>query len=630
MKLCTGNLDKFSENVARPKYDREKVKPGIVHIGVGNFHRAHQCVFVDDTLSLPGHELWGYQGIGLMPGDSKMRDVLKEQDMLYTLWQKGASSEKVRVMGCHSEFILAPESPEKVLDALCAPETKIVTLTITEKGYFVNFATGKLDVLAAPVSSDIDALKSGSSALKTAAGYLVAAAKRRKADGNGFVILSCDNLQENGCKAKMAVLEMAGEVDADLKTWISENVMFPNSMVDRITPATTEEVKSELKEKYGIEDAWPVVSEDFLLWVVEDKFPAGRPSWDKSPSGKCIFVEDVLPYELLKLRLLNAVHQALSYPASLLGYEVVHEAMADRRVLNFLKAYMAAAGQTVRPVKGLKKDEWTKTVLERFSNPAVRDTIYRLNEDATNRIAVALAPCLHEDAVPPGKSLSRKHLAAIVLPVAGWIRALQGDEALPAAAKLNRDDKGATVQGPAKEAWEKADSSDAVEASKNFLNVAFGEKAARDLVAEVLAESLQKLKAEGIEALLRTVDRENPPIKLKKPKFAKISSLEPEAKGVNVYGKVLSQPESLYEDSHQVVIGDSSGVVTLRIRGDKHIACIEGKVVRVQNARVVMSKGHMQVLVDKWAALKEEDHDVGEIDTKNDLSATEYELVDSK
>ncbi|CAK9036415.1 Mannitol 2-dehydrogenase (M2DH) (MDH) [Durusdinium trenchii] len=621
---------RFGEKVTCPKYDREKVEPGIVHIGVGNFHRAHQCVFVDDSLSLPGHESWGYRGIGLMPADAKMRDVLKEQDMMFTLWQKGTSFESVRVIGCHSDFILAPESPEKVLDALCAAETKIVTMTITEKGYFVDFTTGKLDSSAPAVSSDLEALKSGSASLKTALGYLVAAAKRRQAEkAPGFVILSCDNLQENGCKAKAAVLEMAGEVDSGLKAWISENVQFPNSMVDRITPATTEEVKTELKEKYGVEDGWPVVSEEFLLWVVEDKFPSGRPSWDKSPSGKCLFVEDVLPYELLKLRLLNAVHQALAYPASLLGHEVVHEAMADSRVFKFLKAYMAAAGQTVRPVKGLKKDEWSKTVLERFSNPAVRDTIFRLNEDATNRIAVALAPCLQEDAVPPGRSLSRKHLAAILLPVACWIRALVGGAELPAAAKLNRDDKGESMRGPAGEAWEKADGSEAAEASKKFLHSAFGEKVARDTVAEVLAESLKLLKGEGVEALLRTADRENPPIKLKKPKFQKISDLEPEAKGVNVYGQVLTKAESLYEDAHEISIGDSSGTVTLRIRGDKYKACSEGKVVRVQNARVVMSKGHMQLLVDKWSALKEEDHDVGEVNKKNDLSAIEYELVKS-
>ncbi|CAK9052643.1 unnamed protein product [Durusdinium trenchii] len=166
---------RFGEKVTCPKYDREKVEPGIVHIGVGNFHRAHQCVFVDDSLSLPGHESWGYRGIGLMPADAKMRDVLKEQDMMFTLWQKGTSSESVRVIGCHSDFILAPESPEKVLDALCAAETKIVTMTITEKGYFVDFTTGKLDSSAPAVSSDLEALKSGSASLKTALGQEIVA-----------------------------------------------------------------------------------------------------------------------------------------------------------------------------------------------------------------------------------------------------------------------------------------------------------------------------------------------------------------------------------------------------------------------------------------------------------------------
>mmetsp|Transcript_49881 Transcript_49881/g.118932 ORF Transcript_49881/g.118932 Transcript_49881/m.118932 type:complete len:518 (+) Transcript_49881:36-1589(+) len=503
MKLCNSNLDKIgSGKVAGPKYDRQKVKPGIVHIGVGNFHRAHQCVFVDDALSLPGHESWGYQGVGLMPGDAKMRDVLKEQDMLYTLWQKGASSDQLRVIGCHSDFILAPENPEQVLNVLAADETKIVTLTVTEKGYFVDFATGELDTKAAAVLSDIDALKTGSSSLKTTPGYIVAAAKKRKAGGgSGFAVLSCDNLQENGSKARTAVLAMAGQVDAALVTWISDHVTFPNSMVDRITPATTEELKTELKEKHGVEDGWPVVSESFLLWVVEDKFPLGRPSWDKCPSGKCIFVEDVLPYELLKLRLLNAVHQALAYPAALLGHAVVHEAMADDRVASFISAYMAAAAQTVRPVEGLDKDEWSRTVIERFSNPAIRDTIYRLNEDATNRMAVALSPCLHEDAMC-GKALPRDELVAILVPVACWIRALQGEAAgpLPAAAKLNRDDRAVEVQGHAEAAWKGGLAEDA----QKLLEGAFGKQAASASVAAVLAENLKLLKEEGIEALLQS------------------------------------------------------------------------------------------------------------------------------
>ncbi|OLQ01236.1 Mannitol 2-dehydrogenase [Symbiodinium microadriaticum] len=459
MKLCSANLEKICETgaVKAPKYDRSKVQPGIVHIGVGNFHRAHQCVFVEDTLELPGQESWAYRGVGLMPGDVKMRDILKEQDMMYALWQRGTDTEEVRVIGCHQEFYLATEDSEAILDLLSAAETKIVTLTVTEKGYFVNFATGKLDTASPAVASDIEALKAGKATLKTAAGFLVATAARRRSGA--------------GTRA----------VDKELATWISENVSFPNSMVDRITPATT-----------------------------EDKFPCGRAAWDKSTSGKCIFVEDVLPYELMKLRLLNGVHQALSYPAALLGHALVHEALADARISGFLKVYMAAAGRTVPPVEGLGKEEWCRTVLDRFGNPAVRDTIFRLNEDATNRMAVSLAPCLEEDAVPDGPPLSRIEIEALVLPVSCWVRQLVGADAklaekspkaeIPA---LNRDDKSGVVTGPALAAWAAAGS--AQEAAASFLETAFGAKAARPEVTKVLADQLQILKEKDVEALLHTV-----------------------------------------------------------------------------------------------------------------------------
>jgi mannitol 2-dehydrogenase len=253
-KLCAGNLESLcaaNSAIAKPKYERSKITAGIVHIGVGNFHRAHQCVFADDVLSLLGHETWGYKGIGLMPFDSKMQAVMKEQDCLYTLWQKGADrSEQVRVVGCHSDFILAPEDPELALSALSAVTTKIVTLTVTEKGYFVNLGTGQLDIHEPMVAHDIDLLKNTPATctpFKTAAGYLVSAIRRRIAEGTGgFAILSCDNVQENGRKAQMAVLQLAEAVDASVATWIREHVTFPNSMVDRITPATTDEAKAEL------------------------------------------------------------------------------------------------------------------------------------------------------------------------------------------------------------------------------------------------------------------------------------------------------------------------------------------------------------------------------------------------
>lgn len=511
-KLCSASLEKIAEAspaVSIPTYNRAAVSAGIVHIGVGNFHRAHQCVFVDDSLSMPGHETWGYVGLGLMPQDEKAQSILKDQDMLYTLWEKSASSEKLRVVGCHSDYILAPSDPDAAIRALSVATTKIVTMTVTEKGYFIDLSSGKLDVSSPAVSHDVEKLKTGTSestALKTAAGYLVAACRRRMMEGTGgFTVLSCDNVQENGCKARLAVLELAQAVDPKIASWIREEVAFPNSMVDRITPATTEAVKAELASKHGIVDGWPVVCESFLLWVVEDKFKCGRPDWDKSQSGKCIFVEDVVPYELMKLRLLNAVHQALSYPASLLGHELVHDAMGDVRVSSFLEAYMAAAGRTVPPVKGLEKPEWNKTVIERFSNPAIRDTIFRLTEDATNRIAVALAPCLESDAVAPGEALTGGELRAVLLPVACWIRCLLGETvgALPASAKLNRDDRAEALQAFAQAAWREAEGGSGGMAAAAFLKEAFGEKVARAEVSCALAEHLRCLQgAKGIEAAL--------------------------------------------------------------------------------------------------------------------------------
>merc|ERR1712048_272875 len=230
---------------------------------------------------------------------------------------------------------------------------------------------------------------------------------------------------------------------------------FPNSMVDRITPATTQELKDQIATEKKIQDLCPVCCEDFLLWVVEDKFPYGRPPWEQANPKDCILTDNVVPYELLKLRLLNAVHQALSYPASLLGHSFVHDSMADSRVSEFLEQYMNAAAKTCKDVQGLSKPVWIKTVIDRFSNPAIKDTILRLTEDATNRIGVALAPCLHDDAML-GKSLSTADLEAIMLPVTCWVRCLLGDSVgeFPEAAILNNDDNMEKVKAPATKLWD--------------------------------------------------------------------------------------------------------------------------------------------------------------------------------
>jgi mannitol 2-dehydrogenase len=279
-------------------------------------------------------------------------------------------------------------------------------------------------------------------------------------------------------------------------------------MVDRITPATTEEFKAQLASEKKIQDNWPVVCEDFLLWVVEDKFPYGRPAWDKSTSGKYILTKDVVPYELLKLRLLNAVHQALSYPASLLGHKLVHDSMADKRVAKFLEQYMGAAAKTCKDVQGLDKKEWIKTVIGRFSNPAIKDTILRLTEDATNRIGVALAPCLHKDAML-GKSLSKRDLEAIVLPVSCWVRCLLADSVgpFPEAATLNKDDNMAKVKAPAEKLWASVQkgAADSQDKALDFLRIAFTEQAARTETASILVDQVKTLQSGGVEAALASV-----------------------------------------------------------------------------------------------------------------------------
>jgi len=428
-KLNTANLGSLSPAVKKPEYHRDKVTPGMVHVGVGNFHRAHQCVFLEEALHHPGQEKWGYIGIGLMPGDAKMQDVLKEQDFMYTLWEKSVDKANVRVIGCHQDFILAPSDPEAAIKVLSAETTKIVTLTVTEKGYFVDLSTGALDVGSPMVKSDIECLKAPQSttpALKTVAGFLIAAARRRiAANTPGFTVLSCDNIQENGCKARAGIMEMAKMVDPEIHAWFEKNVTFPNSMVDRITPVTTDAHREALEKEHGIIDAWPVVAEDFLLWVIEDKFPYGRPAWENCVTGKCMFVEDVVPYEFMKLRLLNSVHAALAYPAMLVGHELVHDAMNDPRVMGYIQGYMAAAGRTVPPVKGIEQAQWKKDVQNRFKNPAICDTIVRLTEDATNRLSVAVAPMLKADAAM-GKGLGEADLKRIVLPIACWMQCVMG------------------------------------------------------------------------------------------------------------------------------------------------------------------------------------------------------------
>ena len=341
-ELSAATVGALDGRVAVPGYDRSAVATGLMHFGVGGFHRAHQALFTDDILH--SDPQWGICGVGLLPADARMRDVTAAQDRLYTVLTCAPDSpHEARVVGSHSEYLFAPEEPAAVVERLADEAVRVLTLTVTEKGYSLDLATGQLDTASAAVQSDVRALRAGELvAFETATAYILAAcALRRERGSRGFAALSCDNVQANGDMLRASVLGMAAEVDPELRAWIEASVTFPNSMVscrdiagiwvaffsrcqryeyrcgqvDRITPVTTPEVGDSLRSEFGIEDKWPVICEDFIQWVVEDQFPHGRPAWEEAQGGgRCLFVEDVMPYELMKLRLLNGSHQVSPTP----------------------------------------------------------------------------------------------------------------------------------------------------------------------------------------------------------------------------------------------------------------------------------------------------------------------------
>ncbi|TWS18463.1 mannitol dehydrogenase family protein [Tsukamurella asaccharolytica] len=411
-----------------PAYDRAAVRPGIVHFGVGGFHRAHQAVYVDRLLAAGADAAgWGICGVGLRPADEAMRDALLPQGGLYTLTLKHPDGAvETSVVGSIVDYLYAPDDARAVLERLAAPETRIVSLTITEGGYNFSAVTGEFDAETADVRHD---LESGASP-RTVFGYVTEALRRRRDRGvPAFTVMSCDNIEGNGHVARRTLTAFARLADPALADWITEHVRFPNSMVDRITPATPPGLREEVATRTGVEDRWPVVAEPYTQWMLEDAFGAGRPRFEDV--GVQV-VDDVEPYELMKLRLLNAGHQGLGHFARLLGYEYVHDAAADLDVRELLRRYMQEeARPTLRPVPGIDLDDYIQTLLDRFSNPAIADTVARLCQDASDRIPKWLVPVivarLDEGAAAP--------LAAAV--VAAWTHGCEGLDDAGAAIVLN-------------------------------------------------------------------------------------------------------------------------------------------------------------------------------------------------
>ena len=399
-----------------PSYDRSQVTVGIVHFGVGGFHRAHQAMYIDQLMEQGKALDWGICGVGVMPFDLKMKEAMQSQDCLYTLVLKARDgSWEPRILGSIVQYLYAPDDPDAVIEKMADPATRIVSLTVTEGGYNFHPVTGRFDDTNPAVRADL----APGAVPATTFGLITEAIVRRRSRGvEPFTVMSCDNIQGNGHMAHDVFAAFARLRDPELGEWVEARVQFPNSMVDRITPVTTDEDRAQISERFGVEDAWPVVCEPFTQWALEDKFTSGRPPLQDV--GVQV-VPDVVPYELMKLRLLNASHQALCYFGYLAGYRLVHEVAQDPLFANFLLDYMnREATPTLAPVPGIDLDAYKLQLIERFSNEAVRDTVARLCAESSDRIPKWLLPVIRENLAADRDV----RLSAAV--VASWARYAEG------------------------------------------------------------------------------------------------------------------------------------------------------------------------------------------------------------
>ncbi len=404
--LSTATVSRLDPRITVPTYERSGLTPGIVHIGVGGFHRAHLATYADE-LATRGHRDWAIAGSGVMPGDGRMAQVLEAQDGLYSLIIRSEEATAVQVIGSIVDYVLAAGDVEPLVARIAEPATRIVSLTVTEGGYPVNEDTREFDAAQAPAGPG------------SAFGIIVAALRRRRDDGVGpITVMSCDNVIENGAVARLAVLGVAEELDPALARWIGENVTFPNGMVDRITPATTDADRRFLAEEYGVTDGWPVVTEPFRQWVIEDAFVAGRPPWEELD---ITVTNDVEPYELMKLRLLNAGHSTMTYLAALAGIELVDEAMREPLISRFLTSFLETeAGPVLPAIPGIDVPAYQAKLVERFSNPAIGDQISRLCLDGSAKFPKFLMPTIRSQLATGGP------VALSALALAGWCSYLVG------------------------------------------------------------------------------------------------------------------------------------------------------------------------------------------------------------
>lgn len=405
-RLSAETLDSLPADVARPGYDRASISCGVVHIGVGAFHRAHQAAYFDEALKA-GDLRWGVVGASLR--SASVRGQMEPQDGLYTILVRDGSKEQARVIAAVRQVIVAPDDPQALIDAMASADAHIVTLTITEKGYKLDPATGALIADDPQLAADLKFLDRP----QTAPGFIVAAlAKRRAAGLAPFTAISCDNLPHNGARLRDAVVALARSHDAALADWITEQGAFPQTMVDRIVPATTPEDVSALAARLGVEDRAMVKTEPFTQWVIEDRFCGPRPDFGAGVQ----LTRDVAPWEEAKLRLLNGAHSGVAYLGGLAGVAFVHELLAIDDARFFVEALWDEAETTLSPPPELDVAAYRRQLMARFDNPTLRHRTRQIAMDGSQKLPQRLlAPIA--DRLDQGAGI-----AALSLAVAAWVR----------------------------------------------------------------------------------------------------------------------------------------------------------------------------------------------------------------
>ncbi|WP_423192027.1 mannitol dehydrogenase family protein [Cupriavidus sp. H18C2] len=418
-RLHPGRLAALPAAVRRPGYPRDRLRAGIVHLGIGAFHRGHQAEITEAAIEAAGEDglRWGIVGVSLRRPDT--RDALKPQDSLYTLALRSATAQTLQVVGAVLDVLVAEEDPEVVLDRIAHRDTHIVSLTVTEKGYCHDPATGELNRQDRGIVEDL----SGATHPVTAIGYLARGLARRMERGLGPVtLLSCDNLAANGDTLRRVLLAFCAQMDPALHDWVAARCPFPNTMVDRIVPRTTPDDVAQVSGALGLYDAWPVVGEPFFQWVIEDRFAAGRPQWE---AGGAQFVAEARPFEVLKHRLVNGSQSMMAYMGVLAGWPTTDRVIAQPAVHTFIADTMARETQpTLPPLPGLDVDAYRASLLPRFTNPALGHRTRQIAMDGSQKIPQRLLAPIR-DRLAAGQPFPR-----LALGVAAWLHFLRGyDEA---------------------------------------------------------------------------------------------------------------------------------------------------------------------------------------------------------